>query len=333
MSKRHKIEPIPTSDGTYRVRWNDNGKRRSKNFKKKTLADVFCKKLNRGEPIVEEEKIVNNKLNYKFKKLANVFFKNHVKVNSSPSTIRNYEMYLRIHVLPFFGEIILKDLHLTHLDSFTAKIKSKKRTRGKKDRTVKVVDKTKIGKKVGLSEKMQRELQSLVLRIAKYGYERDYLEQDPFKRFKLKKLKAKKQEYFTGKEVEKFLSWCEAGGPYVPDSKNKGPDGKQIIKLTENIERDTEIFKFALHTGARQGEILGLKRKAVDFSNRLVWFNAIYDMSVNEMAERTKGGNVRCIEMDDLVYDMMLKRKDLNPEELIFGEIKEPMWKNTFYVY
>ncbi len=37
--------------------------------------------------------------------------------------------------------------------------------------------------------------------------------------------------------------------------------------------------------------------------------------------------------MDEVVLSMMKTKKHLDPEDLVFGSIKSPMWKNTFYVY
>ncbi|MCJ8276351.1 MAG: hypothetical protein HRT44_07830, partial [Bdellovibrionales bacterium] len=280
MALKNKIKPEKTSHCTYRVRWvNDRNKRMCRTFKTKILASNFCKKLNKGELPEEVSPEGQQRRRVKtFGDLAKKYMDNHVKINCSHSTNRNYEMYLRIHILPFFETIGLEDLHLTDLDDFAASLNKKKRQRGERDRTSLFISRNNKGKEKNLSEKMQRELISLVLSVTSYGCLRDYLDRDPFKTYKLKKISKKKIGYFDGKEVEKFLSWCEQGGPYtVPDKVDV--NGKPLTLFTPNIERDTEIFKFALNTGAREGEILGLKRKAIDFSNRRVWFSEIYDLS------------------------------------------------------
>ena len=142
-----------------------------------------------------------------------------------------------------------------------------------------------------------------------------------------------KIDYFNGIEVEKFLDWCDRGGPYIPDPDCLDTNGSPIVAFTKNIERDAKVFKFALNSGAREGEILGFKRKAIDYDNRLLWFSAIYDLSAKELAERTKGKNVRCVEFNEVIEEILLPFRDAAPETLIFNIPTRPLWMDAFYLY
>jgi len=65
----------------------------------------------------------------------------------------------------------------------------------------------------------------------------------------------------------------------------------------------------------------------------LIWISEIYDQNTKEYVKRTKGGNVRSLEMDEVTLSILEKRKSLAPNELIFGDIGYPLWMDKFYVY
>ncbi len=336
MTKRNKILPEQRHNGSWRVRWSQHGKRKIRSFQSKAEASSFCRKLNSGETLssekADEKRNVKSKslVIHTFSDLANKFMKNHVYVKTKHSTQRNYEMQLRNQILPVLGSIPVEELHLRDLDDLAAELSTMQKQKGELNRrTVSNHSRSELSKPKTLSPKMQRDCICLVLTIMNYCYQREYVDKNPFRRFKLPKVVSTTVPYLTGEEVEKFLGWCDEGGPYT----TKNSHGEKEVRLTLNIERDSELFRFALHTGCRLGEILGLKRKSLDFDNRLIWVSEIYDQSAKALATRTKGGNVRCVEMDDLVFKILSKRKAFKPEQLIFPSVGNPIWKDKFYIY
>lgn len=187
---------------------------------------------------------------------------------------------------------------------------------GKLDRLVMVV---KEGAKVGivkLSHKYQRDCLSLVLSIMKYCYKREYVDVNPFRRHKLKKFQEPMTDYVTGEEVEEFLNWCDDDSPYLGDANGSFTNGvrPQHVRYSHNIKKYAELFRFALHSGTSLGEVLGLKRKAIDFENKLIWISEIYDQTTRELTQRTKGKNVRCVEVDEVTKSILKLREDCGPK-------------------
>lgn len=64
------------------------------------------------------------------------------------------------------------------------------------------------------------------------------------------------------------------------------------------------IWACAFHTGARSGELIGLKWSCVDFENRMVLIQTTYNRRLNSFTP-TKGGYWREIPMNDQLYSLL----------------------------
>ena len=216
MTKRKKIVPTSTTSGTWRVRWTQKGKRYVKTFSNKAKANAFCRDLNLGRlpnmnPTFSKSGKKKNHTPKKrvktFADLADKFMVNHVMVKTKHSTQRNYDMQLRNQILPILGNISIKKLHLRDLDDLVARLAVQDKKNGELDRSATILRKgVKSKERKKLSPKMQRDCICLVLAIVNYCYEREYIDKNPFRKFKLPKIPASRVEYLTGEEVEKFLN-------------------------------------------------------------------------------------------------------------------------------
>jgi integrase len=78
---------------------------------------VLRQKLSRGEPLEKEE----TKGSVLFKDFAADWFKTYVKNNNKPSEVRSKESMLRVHIVPFFGNIKLEKIGNLEIEKFKSK--------------------------------------------------------------------------------------------------------------------------------------------------------------------------------------------------------------------
>ncbi len=99
----------------------------------------------------------------------------------------------------------------------------------------------------------------------------------------------------------------------------------------KHIGSDTEVFhllyKVALNTGMRQGELIALKWNAVDLDRSLITVCRTYDKHTRGIVETTKGRKIRVIPIEDAIHDDMAKLKAKTQGELVFqyhGRLVDP---------
>lgn len=106
----------------------------------------------------------------------------------------------------------------------------------------------------------------------------EYLNINPFKKFKAPRIPEKMPAYFSVEEIKKLLSVIKDG---------------DLIK---------DIVLFALYTGMRQAEIYNLRWIDIDFINRVVKIQ-------NSEHFTTKNKRIRFIPMNEEVYKLLLNRQ------------------------
>lgn len=118
------IEEIKRKKGNkYRATiYSADGKRSAKLFSSKTLAKEWERRALRER---DEQKasgiIVNDKLT--LEEFAQIWMRDKVRVRLSLSTQNNYARYLRVHILPVCGDLLLKDLRADHANRIVSNLR------------------------------------------------------------------------------------------------------------------------------------------------------------------------------------------------------------------
>ena len=81
------------------------------------------------------------------------------------------------------------------------------------------------------------------------------------------------------------------------------------------------LFKFAMNTGMRLGEVLGLGWGDVDLGNRLIAVRRTYDSYQRKIKETTKGRKLRHVPINSAIYDDLVEMKAMRDGELVFSTI------------
>jgi integrase len=81
------------------------------------------------------------------------------------------------------------------------------------------------------------------------------------------------------------------------------------------------LFKFAMNTGMRLGEILGLGWSDVDLGNKLIAVRRTYDSYQHKIKETTKGRKLRHVPINSAIYDDLVEMKAQRDGELVFSTI------------
>lgn len=123
----------------------------------------------------------NNK--YSFISAADHFLKDYAKVKCSPSTVASYESYLKNHLLPYFGDVRLKNINEKRINDFV---------------NLKISE--------GLSKTSINHMLKLLGLILDATLEMDYIDKNPVKQIKQMRNNGKKPKYLKEEDVKKLLS-------------------------------------------------------------------------------------------------------------------------------
>lgn len=171
----------------------------------------------------------------------------------------------------------------------------------------KLMKSNKVHSKIPMSEERLKAIHKLLHLFFKYCEKDGYILKNPCDNVTLPKSKKKEMEilekkntidYFTEEEIKILISAFD-GSLYQ------------------------DIVIFALATGMRQGEILGLQWNDLDFENRLIHIvhNLTNSASFDENRKRTyqlkvttpkSKNSIRTIPMNDTVYNMLINKKRTN---------------------
>ncbi len=95
-----------------------------------------------------------------------------------------------------------------------------------------------------------------------------------------------------------------------------------VSRKYEGRESDLGLlFKFAMNTGMRLGEVLGLGWGDVDLGNRLIAVRRTYDSYQRRIKETTKGRKLRHVPINSAIYDDLVNMKARRDGELVFSTI------------
>jgi integrase len=216
---------------------------------------------------------------YTFSGFAEKFFRNYVMPNNGGNEKTNKASHLRVHLVPFFGDTDIRDIDREMIDRFKAEMVSTvkrcpPKAKKKKLRLAKMLSKTTINLNLGTLRKM--------LNVA---VEWGYLDYAP----KVMALKVVQPDpdWYSIEEREIFLATCLK---YRPEWHC--------------------FFVVAFHTGARMGELAGLKWEDIQFATRVIRISRTRDREGNEGPP--KGRRSRNVPMNSVVYEALKKQQHLD---------------------
>jgi integrase len=223
-----------------------------------------------------------------------------------------------MHILPVLGGLELELLSLRDIERLALKLtKTRPRTR-----SYTAIRKEFYEHDEFLSATYRRDILILTCSIAKFGFERDYLQRHPFKAFELPDAGDRPFDYWRLEEEDQFLNWLQAGGQYVQPHTDRAGEAYSREWRVWNHEKIYDVVLLALRTGMRKGEITALTRDHVDFEQKLITVQASWSEK-SKPRNRTKNGGYRRIEMNPDAMKIMLKYRDVPRDERIFAPIMQ----------
>jgi integrase len=244
MAKRTNIRQRGKS---WVVHYRDNGKQHWRSFGTREEAEnhlgLVMQKRARGEKLAPPTKI-------RFADLAAEWLRLHAQTEVRASTFAGYESVLRVHLLPEFGQQLLAEISQRQIDAFRAdwltggerfqervrlyreRERERARAEGRKPRPIRFGTSPKtVGNAIVL-------LKEILARAVEWGY----CSSNPAANAKRPKLERREMRILEAEQVQRFLAAAD-------------PDWYAF-------------FLTAVTTGARLGELLGLKWRDLDADKR-----------------------------------------------------------------
>lgn len=294
------IRQLP--DGRWEARITDGytpeGKQHWKTFSSKKQS-VVIQKLNDYK--VNRDKFNNdNIVKYSMTQWLNIWYDTYVTNNVRNLTRSSYEGIIKNHLIPYIGNINLIDLKKVDIEKMYSELLLK----GRKDNA-----------KGGLSVKTVRNIHLVLHKALEEAYEREYIEKNPASIAKvptMKSLNVQKREIQV----------------YSKDEQMK------LINMAKEDKIYGTVVIFALYTGMRKGEILGLQWDDIDFENKTIRINKQltrlknYDSNAEtktklDIQYNTKTSNsTRIIPMSDSLENILKGQLQLQKEnKRAFGNL------------
>ena len=148
----------------------------------------------------------------------------------------------------------------------------------------------------GKSPKTINNVAGLAKKMLNVAVDWGYLTANPWASIKPLKLPEQAFSYWMPDERDRFLRFAK----------------RECLDLFE-------VVAFACHTGLRHGEILGLKRDAVDFDRRVILVHRSFSKKLGKLKPYTKSKRIRQVPMNDLVFEILQSRRLIAPEDFVFG--------------
>ncbi len=323
-SKNGKYTTRENQHGTYNVRFFDQeGRRRSKNFKTKTGQEQLIRAIRRGEDLdrwfPDPKSPQRGCTSQRVTDLVEEWFAHGKEVRKlSGSCLNNYKMHMKLHILPVIGEFSVHDLDIKDIEQVARSIARKKPL----TTSYSAVRKSHEGNEerpMVLNRSYQREILITLLTFAKWLYERRYVNTDPFRGFKLPPLPVQPKDYWRQEDEDAFFDWIDNGAWYVkPHTNRKGETYMRRWQM-KHAHEVAEIVLFALRTGMRLGEIGYLRMKDVNLEEGWIRVRGSYSSKEKRFKHQTKSNRVRMIEMNEDVRLILERYRHLPIDQPIFN--------------
>ncbi len=173
-----------TESGTYRVRWREYGKMRSKNFKRHINAEKFLAKLRLGE-----ESITNRASeSISFSELASTYLRDYAEVHKTDSSLVRDRQIIRDFFIPTWGPRPINRITKHDAVKVQAMLKNDKK----------------------LSPKSINNIMSVAHKIFEEAVHWDYVQSNPLHGLRRIKVPEADYHFWTFMERDRFLSYAKA---------------------------------------------------------------------------------------------------------------------------
>jgi len=214
-----------------------------------------------------------------FQEACDKWLTNHAEVSMSPSSLVQDKVSLNAHVLPRVGRLKLIQITPEHLESIIVDLK-----------------------KQGLASATISRILSPFSAIFNYFIRRRVLQFNPMTaldRRRLLKIECQDFDFWSLEEVRKFLQYtCQKYAGTM-------------------LNRNYLLYKVALNTGLRLGELRALKWCDIDFKNRLITVRQSY-CDRKQGAKLPKSGKIRHVPISDAIHGDLWQASLKRTCELIF---------------
>ncbi len=218
--------------------------------------------------------------NMRFSELCEEYFKIYAPSKLKESTAYNYKSQLDTHLIGYFGNKKLKDIHKPIINDFFATYTVKENGENKR-----------------LSCSAYKKLLTVLQSIFKFATTQEYIKESPCRNIILPKDQTPKDDlnFVSFEELSEFMSYFE---------------GYSILNT---------IVKFLLYTGTRASESLGLTWDNVDFDNGLIYIRrSLSDVGGKKLTTPKTTKSVRAIYMGEELKSILRKHK-VEQEQLIYN--------------
>ena len=323
-----------TQNGSFRVRFYCEDKiRREKKVRSATDRDALIRAIKRRDPLdfwyPEIKRADSSQLSGSFDALADLWLNHSKNVREiSESCLGNYICHLKHHIRPVLGEVLLSELSIRDIEKVAEVIKGKKPMSKsyvsvRKNR----VDEDFFEDDSVLSMSYRREILTVACMVTKFGLERGYISENPFREFKLPDCPEQPYDYWRLEDEDKFLQWLEDGGKFhrhvgKPYSTINGkPETFRKQFKTRGIEGLYDVVLFALRSGLRKGEIGALTARDVNFGENFIVVRRSYSCKEGRMKNTTKGKTYRIVEMNEDMRKILTRRVEMSTsdQDLLFN--------------
>ncbi|OPY61676.1 MAG: Tyrosine recombinase XerD [Pelotomaculum sp. PtaU1.Bin065] len=210
------------------------------------------------------------------KEFLEYWLQKYVKRNVRKNTQDSYETFIRAHIIPEIGHILLRKLHHIHIDDLL----DKKLEGGRAD-----------GKAGGLSERSVKYIYSILHEAFAYAVKKEIMTINPTDKVTPPRQQKKKVIVWTTDEIQRFFEVARNNRFYT-------------------------LFMLAISTGMRRGELLALSWRNIEFREGLGVINVEYTLSKKRTLQPVKTEeSQRAVIITPAMVDLLKRHKKKQIEE------------------
>lgn len=214
-----------------------------------------------------------------FEAYAVRWMRDYCKVEKAESQWREDQSVIDMYLIPAFGSRRLDELRKAHLVEFKSAMAKLRSEKTKKP----------------LSPKTVNNILALAKKMLNTAVDMELLEASPWIAVKPLRVSEDSFAFWTPTERDQFL--------------------RTIALVNEPFAR---LVCVACHTGLRLGELAGLRRKDIDFAQRMVHVRGQYSMKLAKRVDHTKGKRSESVPLNAVAISALNHCMNMAAEESVF---------------